>query len=119
MPTCAHCKTSLPITCYAMNRKGLATPLRCTRCGAVHSHVDGDVSLISPRVVPVTEGLRLSPWMLTRTRPLDIGEYHCRFRELEPEHLTLWWNGRHFQVSYTDTRAVRMGTFLTWRGSWA
>lgn len=67
--------------------------------------------------MPMGLGAKPSPWMLPQTRPLEPGVYECRFRGVEPV-LPLWWDGRGFNVSETDSRAVQMGTFLTWRGEW-
>ena len=121
MTTCARCKSNLPITYYAMSRKGKSTPLRCTQCGAVHSHLDGELTVISPRMMPISsDSARVSPWMLPRSRPLEVGVYHVRFRDVtNVEYLTLWWNGRNFQVSDMDNRPVSTRTLLTWRGEWA
>lgn len=117
MSMCARCQTPLTITMYASNRVGVATSLRCSRCGAVSAHLDGDVSIISPPMVPRGQGTKESPWMFPHTRPLVAGEYDCRFRGLERE-LTLHWNGSIFVASQADPRPVRMRTFLSWRGDW-
>lgn len=69
-------------------------------------------------MMPIDAGTKLSPWMLPQTRPIVDGIYECRFRGLDAP-LRLWWNGRNFQAGYTDSRAVQMATFLTWRGEWA
>lgn len=89
--------------------------IRCGRCGAVH-HSDGTV--ISPKMIAVpTDGYwRASPWMLPHTRPLELGNYECRFSDTEPTLLVLQWDGARF--TYQGQR-VRMATFMTWRGQWA
>lgn len=68
-------------------------------------------------MMPVGQGAKRSPWMLPHTRPLAAGCYQCRFRDIDAV-LPLWWDGRGFNVSETDSRAVQMGTFLTWCGEW-
>lgn len=117
---CAHCGSSVRITMYAQLRKDLATPIRCRRCGAVHSHLNGSVDVISPVMMPVTYAVNRgwSPWQFWYTRPITPGAYHCRFTDISID-LTLWWNGRFFQVSETDNRAIQMTTFRSWRGIWA
>lgn len=89
----------------------------CRRCGDVCDIADdGSVSRrhASLHMHPVSHDGPLSIWMLTWTRPIKPGNYHVRFRHLEPQVFVAWWDG----VNFLDTtgRRVRMGEFLTWRG---
>jgi hypothetical protein len=113
---CERCDTANVASAYASYAK--PRPDRCTRCGAVHSVLGTDVSVISPRCVgiPREGSWRASPWHLPWHRPAEEGHYECRFTNTEPRILTLWWNGRAFVVP--DGRRVNMATFLTWRGRW-
>jgi hypothetical protein len=93
-------------------------PVGCNYCGAIHNP-SGDA--ISPAMIPVgaRTNCAYSPWQFARTRPVVVGNYHCRFRELDCDFLTLYWNGRYFQPSREDDRPVQMATLLSWRGRWA
>lgn len=119
MFACKRCNSTVRITLYAQLRKDQATPIRCHRCGAVHSHLRGDIEVISPRMLPVDAktNCSYSPWEPHHTRPIEPGNYHCRFTDISIV-LTLWWNGRYFQVSRDDARALKMSTFQAWRGVW-
>ncbi len=86
--------------------------VHCTRCGAVH-HSDGDV--ISPRMLPITTGLKISPWMPTTTRPVECGNYECEFTGLD-KSLMLHWDGAHFTWMH---QRVRCNSLVKWRGQWA
>jgi len=104
---CTYCGTTLhPLFS--------AATVRCDRCGAVH-HADG--SVISPRMLPITTGLKMSPWMFAHTRPIEPGIYECKFRDVEPV-LTLYWNGQQFMQVVID-KPVRCATLISWRGQWA
>ena len=107
---CVDCNSVLSSAAWS---KGRVVPVRCRRCGTVHSSYDG--SRISPVMDPLERGRRLSPWMLGWTRPLIPGTYECRFRCIEPVTIYLYWNGKRFTF---NNEAVRMRTFLTWRGIW-
>lgn len=101
---CTYCSTALrPIFSSAT--------LRCDRCGAVH-HADGTV--ISPRMLPLTNDERVSPWMFAHTRPIEHGLYECRFSNLGV-NLMLDWNGAQFLAG---GRPVRCATLVSWRGQW-
>jgi hypothetical protein len=75
----------------------------------------GDVSVISPEMLPIDVAARTRPWMPSHTRPIIDGWYECRFPELEPRVLRLQWLGRGF---YLRGNLVDSRTLLSWRGSW-
>lgn len=91
------------------------TVARCHYCGMVHSVTEGVVSPISPRMLPLGVGTRMSPWMLPWNRPLSAGMYECKFGELRVQ---LWWNGWCFTPGYNDKRCVSTRTLSSWRGTW-
>lgn len=116
---CERCGTLNHAKSYASYAE--PRPDRCTRCGAVHSVLGNDVSVISPPCVPVPDVeppyRRRSPWHLPWHRPVTPGVYECRFSDIEPQVLRLWWDGRYFRDAREGVR-VCMRTFLTWRGHW-
>ena len=130
---CTHCGHTQRISSY-IQREALvrAMPERCTRCGAVHSVLRDDVSVISPMMMPayvtIVDGAwtacgqvqpRLSPWMPAWCRPINGGYYDVRFHELEPESIVLWWDNyiQRFCTAYLGQR-VDCRTLLAWRGAW-
>ena len=103
----------------------------CRRCGDVNLVTDGQLRRMYPalHMLPVdaprpTESVPphwymqpeypLSKWMLPWTRPVKPGNYHVRFRHLEPGVFVARWDGVCFRAP--DGQRVRMRDFLTWRG---
>lgn len=66
------------------------------------------------RPIDTRGAIRYSAWKMHYTRPVVCGWYHTRFRCIEPQVLTLWWDGLRFTLG--DGRAVAMDTFMSWRG---
>lgn len=66
-------------------------------------------------MLPITTGLKISPWMFAHTRPVERGMYECRFRNLAID-LLLQWDGARFLAG---GKPVRCATLLSWRGQWA
>jgi hypothetical protein len=114
---CAYCGGALKV--YEFQLKA-TTPQRapCEKCGSNHVIHEGRVEAINPRPLPADhDDARVAmPWRARDTRPIDKGFYECRFTEIEPRMIYLWWNGEHF--SHADQR-VAMRTFIAWRGAWA
>lgn len=108
---CGHCSTILRAS--ELHKRN-NWPIRCVRCGAVHTP-GGDA--ISPRMCPVpdegVQGRSYSPWQCRRMRPVAHGHYECKFPKVT--HL-LHWDGRHFthQGKRVDCRSL-----ISWRGVWA
>lgn len=103
-----------PETLYSKRmwkEKGVNTPVRCKHCG--RPHVRGEP--ISPEMLPLGHGVKLSPWYPHMYRPHLQGYYNCRFRSIEPQVVQLWWDGVRFTHG---GRKVRMGDFLGYQGSW-
>lgn len=117
---CVRCGNVNTFARYVLTRWEQATADRCVNCGAVHSILRGDVDVISRPMMPIDfpHGV-VSPWQLWKYKPLQVGKYECRFHNIEPQYLVLWWNGRNFQVSGDDARAVDCRELMGWRGTWA
>lgn len=111
MKNCEQCGSGLLPP--HMARKCVTT-LRCKRCGCVYRAEGVELDRISPDMVPLGMGVKLSPWMLPWTRPVVTGFYDCRFSDVA-QVLRLHWNGRWFEH---DGQRVLMTTFQTWRGTW-
>ena len=109
--SCGRCSAPMRVSMLYVQRNW---PKRCDKCGAVH-HASGAV--ISPVMKPLYWPGPHSPWQLSRYRPIEPGVYECEFRDVGM--LFLYWNGMHFQPTDGDTRQVKMGTLLKWRGVWA
>lgn len=109
---CVRCSKPIRITYYAMSRKG-NTPIRCGACGAVHSYPSMDV--ISPPMMPIDHGKRLSPWMDRRVRPVMPGLYEWVFSTVSSP-LVLYWTTRH--VTHNGQR-VNLSKLVKWRGTWS
>lgn len=101
---CARCNTTQPDSAFQ--------PVRCRRCGAVHAH--GEV--ISPVMGPFSER-RASPWIGSPARPVVVGIYECRFRQLD-QVLRLRWTGARFCIDEDNARTVQCHTLISWRGAW-
>lgn len=113
---CTDCRNPLVAGLYVRRKWTCGPfPIRCTRCGAVHATRNGEAERIGPGVIPVHPQMRLAPWRPHHTRPTMVGIYHCRFAELEPRYLNLFWDGRNFSHSGMP---VGMRTFMGWRGSY-
>lgn len=114
---CAYCAGALKFYSFQI-KESQDTPQRapCEKCGSNHVLHKGSVEAINPRPLPINEGRVVMPWRSQNTRPIEHGMYECRFAEIEPRTIDLWWNGRHF--SHADQR-VTMHTFIAWRGVWA
>lgn len=115
---CGECRTQ---TALPLRRSGIKT-VTCRRCGDVRFVNDGKLGermYPSLHMLPVDhiphDGCgALSKWMPTHTRPVVVGDYHVRFRHLDPSVLIARWDGKHF-VAAAGQR-VSMTNFLTWRG---
>lgn len=116
---CERCDQPVIVSTYARQRMETPQAERCRKCGAVHSILRGSASIISPVMAPIDAAGRVSPWMLPWTRPVARGWYECRFTDVEPRVLRLWWNGLYFVSMDTwSGKRIRMQTFLSWRGKW-
>lgn len=114
MSDCQDCDQQLPTSSYAdlrWKRDQVNIPMRCKKCGA--PHVRGE--RIGPAMREVGDGSRLSPWRPHNTRPPYPGWWECRFRSIEPQTTTLYWNGTRF---VHQGQVVSMRDFMGWRGTW-
>jgi hypothetical protein len=114
---CVYCGGLLTVYQFQLKATG---PQRapCSKCGSNHVLHEGRVEPLNPRPLPVNDERArvVMPWRTHNTRPIEHGMYECRFAEIEPRTIDLWWNGKHF--SHADQR-VAMDTFVAWRGAWA
>jgi hypothetical protein len=111
---CGHANTA-----YGWRDYSTPKPDSCWRCGAVHSILGSEATVISPVNAPLDAAptnARRSPWMLPWTRPVLLGLYECRFSDLEPHMIVLRWDGHRWRAA--DDRPVSDRTFLSWRGWW-
>jgi hypothetical protein len=113
---CVYCAGALKVFSFQL-KESATTPQRvsCGKCGSNHVLHKGSVEAINPRPLPGGEGTRHMPWRDASTRPIVPGLYECRFVEIEPNAIVLWWNGREFTH---EGQRVAMRTFVAWRGSW-
>ena len=114
MSDCQQCGHALPHSSYAdlrWKRDQVNIPVRCVRCGM--PHVRGE--RLQPLMLPVDRAGRTSPWQGHHTRPPKQGMYECRFRSIEPQVSTLYWNGSRFVY---QGQVVSMRDFMGWRGRW-
>jgi DNA-directed RNA polymerase subunit RPC12/RpoP len=112
---CARCGVVQDVPSW-IQRDSLVKPWphRCTRCGAVHSFLKGGYEVISPAMLPVDAGGRLSPWIAGNHTPVVPGVYDTNWRDVDA-HLKLEWNGTHWMYG---VRRV-LGVIVAWRGVWA
>lgn len=101
---CADCGQDLPI--YTPDQ-WVPAFVYCPACGAPH----GDWDRVGPRMVPVDEDLRVSPWR-RRGRPAIVGQYDVQFRTYI---LRLHWDGRDWR--WRGRRLIDT-ELNVWRGSW-
>jgi hypothetical protein len=113
---CCECSTSVVVP-------KIVSTVSCPRCGDVSFVTDGNVRRMYPalHMRPVTHPLPdanypLSIWMPTRTRPIEAGLYHVRFRHTEPHAIPLHWNGYAFVAPDDYSKRIDTREFLTWRG---
>ncbi len=111
---CEACGEHVSLNAYVVSRWDMDTGDRCTWCGTTYHVKQGQATRISPLMLPVDVGVRLSPWYDAKYHPAVRGLYECRYREIEPAVVRLRWNG----IVWEFEGAQVVGSMLAWRGSW-
>lgn len=114
MKTCEECGCTIPYSYYAAERlqRGLNSRDECRVCGT--NYCQGERIGRPVRPLDTRGAIRYSAWKVYYTRPTVAGWYHCRFYDIEPAFITLWWDGLQFTVR--DGTPIEMKTFMGWRG---